>query len=241
MNCERFETLIALYIEGDLTEQRARQLEDHLAACPACLNFAMGLKESHGVLKSLAHEPVEAVVYQRIRVRVLEEIASQQQPRQRIGGLAFLRGWQWKYALVGGLMMLLAAWVLLRPDSPNNPGPKIVGPVKTPGEVTGAKPTPANLVSVNHPDRPGPKGRRRATRRTGHAGSVASQGQGTRRSGFQIEPHNLKFEISRIEPMRIEPMRIDPPPASNQLVVKLVTDDPEGVIIWLIDQKQNGG
>jgi hypothetical protein len=60
-------------------------------------------------------------------------------------------------------------------------------------------------------------------------------------TALRLLSHYLKFEISRIEPMQIEPMRIDPPPAPNQLVVKLVTDDPEVVIIWLIDQKQNGG
>jgi hypothetical protein len=49
------------------------------------------------------------------------------------------------------------------------------------------------------------------------------------------------FEISRIEPLQIGPVKIEPPATSHQLVIKLVSDDPEIVIIWLVDQKQNGG
>lgn len=44
------------------------------------------------------------------------------------------------------------------------------------------------------------------------------------------------IELPRIEFPRIEPARIDPPESPNQLVVKLLTDDPEIVIVWLIDQ-----
>ena len=52
----------------------------------------------------------------------------------------------------------------------------------------------------------------------------------------QVRTPGSKFEFARIEPVRIEPTRIDPPLKPDPLVVKLVTDDPEVVIVWLIDR-----
>jgi len=73
------------------------------------------------------------------------------------------------------------------------------------------------------------------------ATSQGPEARGQRLAEPQIEAVSAAFEISRIEPLRIEPTRIEPPAASDQLVIKLVTDDPEVVIVWLVDQKQNGG
>jgi hypothetical protein len=51
-----------------------------------------------------------------------------------------------------------------------------------------------------------------------------------------IEALHPDFTPLPIESLIIEPVKIEPPAASDEIVVKLVTDDPAVVIYWLIDQ-----
>jgi anti-sigma factor RsiW len=213
MSCSQFEKQIALYVEGDLGGRKARQVEEHLHDCPACRELAEEIADSQAALKGLRAEAVDGVVLERIRRRVLDEVGGQR-PSLRYA-------WRWKHALAAGLVVVAVAMsVLLRQQSseapvalaPELPKREVVPPAPPPPAppVQAARKTPRRRVDV--PARP-------------------SQG----RTPVPQELVSPDFEIPRIEPPRIEPARIDPPASSNQLVVKLLTDDPEVVIYWLID------
>ena len=78
MSCKRFEWLIALYVEGDLPERRARNVERHLAACAECRRFAEELKASQGALKDLRHETIYETDLHELHRRVIVAVALKQ-------------------------------------------------------------------------------------------------------------------------------------------------------------------
>jgi predicted anti-sigma-YlaC factor YlaD len=54
MNCTRIEELLVQYIEGDLSVEECRTIDDHLASCVECrhsLETLLSLEESLGALK----------------------------------------------------------------------------------------------------------------------------------------------------------------------------------------------
>ena len=74
MSCKRFERLIALYVEGDLAERQARNVESHLVGCAACRKFADELKASQVALKDLRHEPIYETDLHELRRRVIDAV-----------------------------------------------------------------------------------------------------------------------------------------------------------------------
>lgn len=59
--CEHWEELLSARLDGPLTQEEARQLEDHLAACPRCRQYARELEETQKALQAWAAEPPPAV------------------------------------------------------------------------------------------------------------------------------------------------------------------------------------
>lgn len=103
MSCERFEKWIALYIEGDLAERKARRVEAHLAGCAACRERAESLAQSQQALKSLRAEAVDARTLEQVRRGVLDQIAAGQRAPQSWLWLA------WRYVLAGVLVAIAGA------------------------------------------------------------------------------------------------------------------------------------
>ncbi|MBI3951736.1 MAG: zf-HC2 domain-containing protein [Acidobacteria bacterium] len=227
MSCQRFERLIALHVEGDLPTRQAQRLERHFISCAACREFVEGLRESQIALKGLGLEFVSETIFQELRQRVLDEIAvSQAQPKTTAWMSVFQR-WQWQVGLAGAMIMLLVGFVLylFLPETPKPPVAK--RPAQSP-KVVAPAPAPASPVPVKSaPNRIAAQG----SRRTAATANRRPLGEP------RIEAVNQDFSFMRIEPLTIEPLKIEPPAASDELVVKLVTDDPEVVIYWLVDRK----
>jgi len=74
MNCKWSEKDIALFVERDLAEPRAREIEAHLASCAACRKVAADLAESQALFKSLKQDNVSAAALSSLRSRVLTVI-----------------------------------------------------------------------------------------------------------------------------------------------------------------------
>ncbi len=178
MSCDKFEPLIALYIENDLAEAEARAVESHLAGCDACREFAAEMRESQAALKALRTEFLDDAVLLQVRTEILSAASH----RHRV--VAWPR-----YAVAAGLVLaLLGGWMWqMRPKARLEPRP-IAANVSAP-------PLPATV--------PAPQARTRLARVRRHRPRVAPM--------FKSEP----------------------------LVVKMITDDPQVVIYWLVDQ--NGG
>lgn len=180
MSCDKFEPLIALYIENDLAQAEAQAVESHLAGCDACREFAAEMRESQAALKALRTEFVDDAVLLQVRTEVLSAASHRQ------------RAVAWpRYAIAAGLVLaLLAGWMWqIRPKAALEPRP-IAASVSVP-------PLPVTVPASQ------PRARTRVARTRTHRPQAAPV--------FKSEP----------------------------LVVKMITDDPQVVIYWLVDQ--NGG
>ena len=74
MNCKAWESLIALYVEGDLAASDLSRVVSHLDSCEACRYFADELRESQSVFKSLRMGTVNSADLAGVRQRVLHEV-----------------------------------------------------------------------------------------------------------------------------------------------------------------------
>lgn len=195
MKCRQLEEKIALYVEGDLGERAASEVQEHLRGCAACRDLAAGLSESQAALRSLRAEEIDDAALTEVRRRVLGQIGSQKP--------SWLYAWRWQHALGGAMAVAVAAfllWPRQEVPPPQSP-PAPVAVVERPPEAAPVKPPVAK-----------PKPKAPAT------------------------------QVARREPRPAEPSRVQAAnPASREpLVVKLLTDDPNIVIVWLIDQNGDG-
>lgn len=81
-NCEYFEELCSASLDGELTRVQKRELDTHLAACPACAAYLEDLKllrTAWGDLK----EPLPDELHERIMGGVLEEAQKKVKPMEK--------------------------------------------------------------------------------------------------------------------------------------------------------------
>ena len=76
MNCEQFERLIALQVEGDLPNDQQTKLSNHLSACGSCHRFAEEILDSQASLRSYAGEDFDETLLAGIRHSVMSQIHS---------------------------------------------------------------------------------------------------------------------------------------------------------------------
>ncbi len=76
--CEHWEELLSARLDGPLTQEEARQLEDHLAACPRCRQYARELEETQKALQAWAAEPPPAVAK-----AILDGVRKEPRPARR--------------------------------------------------------------------------------------------------------------------------------------------------------------
>ena len=170
MNCQAFEPMLALYVEGDLPERDVPRVEEHVATCADCRDLLEDLQSSQAVLKTLGAEAVDGALLTAVRAGVLARIDCR---RRAV--------WPWVAATTAALALLI---LLLAPSQRTAPEPR---------PVTIAQASPKVEAAV------------------GRAGPPAHSRRPRRRP-------------------------VTKPPAAQQLVVKILTDDPDIVIIWLVDQ-----
>ena len=223
MKCKYSEQDSALYVEGDLIESSARDFEAHLMECEGCLRLVDELRESQSLFKSLRQETASGAALTQVRSRVLAEVTGVNSKTawgrkvERLLWLGLRRG----YALAGvGLVILLGIglWygsripkdsVEIDPLPPMADVPLTRGTIDNPVLQVGEKVAKA-IVPLPEGD------------------SV----RGKQRTQGVVRAVIPKQEVPEPDPAAT-------PAEPKQLVVKLLTDDPNIVIYWLVDQ--NGG
>jgi hypothetical protein len=145
MNCKRLENDLALYVEGDLPEAKAKEMEVHFLACTTCRQVLDELSESQVLFKSIRQETVSAAELADLRVRVMERVAVQR-PKPLWG--------RWVYALAGAaFVVLIMVGVLAREGHRDEKSVKVVELVPPPPKLQAvfppAKPETQNPVKVN--------------------------------------------------------------------------------------------
>ena len=139
MNCQMFEPMLALYVEGDLPERDMPRVEEHVAICADCRDLLEDLRSSQAALKTLGAEAVDGALLTAVRAGVLARIDN----RRRLV-------WPW----VAGVTAALALLILLpAPSGRPAPEPRPVAIAQAPPKVEAAV------------GRAGPPARRRHPRR----------------------------------------------------------------------------
>lgn len=241
MKCKSFEELIALYVAGDHPKQKTRKIEEHLMACPSCLELSEQLKRGMETLKELGYESVNPSTLQGIRKQVLSRISSETTLRFSLDWFRHSPFWKWNYALLAVLIVALMSVALFRlnlfkgsrHEMANKAGKEVVFPGAPKETPTPAPPGERRIPGTQRAGlNESPVTRPRSTHRVKAAGQ-------TERT-VQNRPWPImssSFEISQIVPPHIEPFKIEFPKKADPMVVKWVTQDPDIEIIWLVDQK----
>src|SRR6516165_6809548 len=103
MSCEHWRKQIALYVEGDVSPRKSRQVGEHVGNCPDCRRFAQELTQTQAVLRSLRHEAIDGRVFETIQDRVMEQLASSQ--------VSVSHGWPrsiaWRWTVTGFVALLV--------------------------------------------------------------------------------------------------------------------------------------
>jgi len=224
MNWPDFERLIALDVEGDLPEPQGRAVAEHLRACNSCQQFAESLKISQALLKELGQEPLDEPMVQEVRRRVRNGLASAMPQRVFPG---------WRLAWGAGLIAALVLAVLTLRHHSREEATQVVAEKSTPASAPlpsaskiengdskigarSAKSVPAARHSSINPR----EGMRPASILP--APSVA----GTLKRPRAAPPGEFSSGSLRAS---AEAQHLQP------LTVKLITDNPNVVIYWLVD------
>jgi len=210
---------VALYVEGDVPPAKAREIQAHWSACIRCRDLAVELQESQAALKSLRQDNVSGTSLALVRSQVLAEIQAGVRP---VWG-------RWVYALAGAVFVgvLAVGWMLemRRPQAQ-----EIVKNATLPPPV--AVPLTRGTVTIDANN---------DTNRQSVRGSETANGVSERGKDNKATKANRNVPLregdSRRRPQGVAHTEIQPePPApAKPLVVKLLTEDPNIVIYWLID------
>src|SRR5688572_13163659 len=115
MNCQERLPDIALFVEGDLTTEAARDLVSHLAVCERCAEAVEQFRVTQSSFKELRNEGTETAALSRVHARVMAEVLTLESRRSAFDRIAiWLWGWRWSYAVLGTVVaaVALAVWML---------------------------------------------------------------------------------------------------------------------------------
>ncbi len=232
MNCRRWERWLALDVEGDLPEPRRGALERHLRECEACAALAEELGASQGLLKSLNADRVPDASLARVRRDVLPRAAAlQASPDWRLrlerAVMAALRP---RYAF-SAVAVVLAVGALV--VSGLVPGPAI-------------EPAPAPVAAVTADTAIPPVERPPVPPPIESPADLVESAVATASAQPETAPVSVAVNAAPLLDPRPTPVVDTVAPAAVNAdrpptVVKLVTDDPNIIIYWLVDSGEGGG
>ena len=243
MNCNSFEELIALHAEGDLESSQAISVELHLKSCASCQRFLAELKASQVLVKDLAEESLDAASFNVVRQRVMQAVNRQQAVRPIWWRFLPPALAEWRPAWAAALVALVALGFLLQWQLWQRPGqPDRVDIPRVGSTPDIRKDSSADVVA--NPEKPGlgqesrrePATRHIAKRQMRVAPRAPLSPTGSQPEAAPAEDEPPVEQGSNLEPEQPTPadVQAEPPPP---LVIKLVTDDPNIVIVWLVDQE----
>ncbi|MGE5569761.1 MAG: anti-sigma factor family protein [Rhodospirillales bacterium] len=148
-------SIICVHVEGDLPRRKQRAVDEHMAVCEACRDFAARLETSQSAVKDQRSEAVDVEALEEIRRRVLARIAAEA-PAPRFS-------WKPAYAAAAVLAVIAVVWISRREPVPPPPLPFPAASVPAPEPAlrrASHKPSPARKPRVRPPvdiPRPEPK------------------------------------------------------------------------------------
>ncbi|HTV55881.1 MAG TPA: zf-HC2 domain-containing protein [Terriglobia bacterium] len=244
MNCEKLETVIALYVEGDLPPRKARWVERHLMTCRACRAFTEELKLSQGALKRLGQVPAPEPSLERVRACVMNAAAIAGSPRSaRLARVPH-------YAIAAGVILLVAISLVALRRRQNDTERMLATNHNRTADVM-PRAGDHNAVRFHDSLRPAPaafagtRGARRRARLTASRSARPQHTQSQRSERVKTLVFGRKpalipsrgypadaYRYERTVRDGVESLERSRPP---ELKVKLVTDNPNIVIYMIVD------
>jgi hypothetical protein len=218
MNCRHLESELALYVEGDLPPARTSEMDVHLLSCAQCRQGVEELRETQSLFKSIRQDTVSPQELAHLRTRVLGQVAAR----------SLRPAWgRWVYALAGVGFVVAVTVVLVamyRHSTANVP--QVVQRQSVEGQSI-ERHSPPLQGGVAAP----PKGEpdRAKPQEMAQTGWSSSDNHVPNHPGASRHPSLKRRGIG--EP---QPQKTGEPP--KEIMVKLLTDDPNVVIYWLIDE-----
>lgn len=237
MTCSRYESELALYVEGDLPASLVPDVEGHLESCPECRDLLAGLQASQEALGVLREEPLSEEA-----LAIVRALVASAQPAQPV------RFPRWRWAVATGLTTVAAAAVWLA--MPTVRAPRIPAAAV---HTASSQPAPASPTAAAFAK---PSGREAATPSQSTPTNEASVSTIRARKPVShdvsrpsatpsLSPEDADqlaravvaiSRITNVQDALREPLPPDPSPTP---VVRLATADPDIVIYWRLDS--NGG
>jgi len=221
MGCRGFERSIALHVEGDLSRRRAQRLERHLADCAACRAFAEDMAASQAAVKALGHRELGEADLAEVRRHVLA--AASETAAVRRGGAHYRR-----VAWVAATMAAVAVVVVLVGLNVRQAYELQHVVVQTQSEPEDVPPT--HVVSSQDGERVPSQSRPRQSP-SAHAPQFAQNGHAPGPGPAELPPLGHEPTKAASTPPEHE---TEPPP----IIIKLVTDNPDVVILLLANGKE---
>jgi len=221
MSCENsFHRHIALEVGSDLPEAELQALERHLRSCQACRNLRDELRRSQAEVHRLAMNDTDAERFTRLRARVFDRIVA----RGQSGGS--LRHSSFRIAAAASLLLVLTAaavggvWLTQRESSGAKTASRQPTIIPTPA-VSDLK-TLRERESHDHEQESAPPGSSIMTEQQLPTAENLDRSTGESISAYPPAP-------------RVEVVAKQPVPATDSLIVRLVSESGDVVIYWQID------
>jgi anti-sigma factor RsiW len=224
MNCRHLENELALYVEGDLPPARTSWMDMHLLSCEQCRHVVEELRETQSVFKSIRQDTVSPQEVAHLRTRVLGQVAAR----------TLRPPWgRWVYALAGLVFVVAVAVRLLSTD--RHPAARVQQVVAPQVSVPQSPPFQGQVAQTTSPI-----GRSLNERSASPIGRSLNES----RAGVVINEQPPRPRLRRGHSFfggtgMENPQPQTPAEPPKEIMVKLLTDDPNVVIYWLVDQ--NGG
>ncbi len=234
MSCQTYESLIALDVGGDLPAADAGRLTRHLEMCPACRRFAEEMRQSRQAVALLAEAPVDEEILAAVRARVLRSAGKRSavflpfRPSPRV------------LAWAAAVAVSLGALFLVRFSGPE---PEVQNTPRRIAEVpvTPRSPAPPPPEARSHFDPEEPKAVPSST-----AVAAPDPIAPDPVASAPIEQSIPKLPKPRppvtvSEEIRTTAVAAPATPQANEpMVIKLVSEDADLVIYWLVNASDEG-
>jgi anti-sigma factor RsiW len=210
--------MLALYVEGDLTEEERRPIEAHLSECQVCRGFLDGLRKSQGALKALAEPAIPSTVFEEVRRRVSAEIDGAAETAGPGTQFPFPLRPAYRWALAAGLLMAFLAAAVFLLIRGTTPSPKVA---------------PAGGTMVSAPPAPAPQ--------TPEAPRAPKAPESPALPVLAKAPEGLpaarRLETSPTNSGELALYLLSAPLEQEPQVIRLQTEDPEVVIYWFVEDE----
>jgi len=210
MSCSRWHRLIALEVGGDLESRHSRRLEDHIEGCAACRELAVELRSQREDLLRLDREAADGVTLGSVRHAVMADLAERRRPLfpLPVGGVRLL--------VAGAAMVILVVAAVVLRQGRVPPQPRVAErsiPTSVPAPTTAPAPSPSN-TEIAEPSLEVPPPAPLET---------------VDRPPLQLARGDLPARGHEMPPSLSAP--------TEPMTIKILTDDPEVVIYWIVDPK----